>query len=336
MKHDRHGSSTRKVIRTTRGTGTILGAMLIALAGPLPAAEVTLKAVSAFAEGTTFSRNFERFIERVNAEGEGVIRIDYLGGGGKVMNPFELGKAVQTGIVDVGNLPGAFYTNLMPEADAIKLSRYTFAEEKRNGAWEYMNRLHNEKVNAWNVARHKECVPFHLYLNEKIDAPDLDGLKIRTTPIYSAFFSELGASLLRTAPGEVYTALERGTVDGYGWPTQGVLDLGWHEVTKYRVDPAFYRAAVEVLVNLETWNRLDAAQKAVLESAAEWMAALCEEDERINEEEKARQADVGIETVTFSGDVGERYVETAYEAGWAAFLEANPEHGPKLRELLSR
>jgi TRAP-type mannitol/chloroaromatic compound transport system substrate-binding protein len=45
-------------------------------------------------------------------------------------------------------------------------------------------------------------------------------------------------------PGEVYTALERGVVDGYGWPTAGIFDLGWHEKTKFRVDPGFYTAEV--------------------------------------------------------------------------------------------
>ena len=81
-------------------------------------------------------------------------------------------------------------------------------------------------------------MPFHLYLNKPIDKPDLKGLTIRVTPVYRAFFAELGANLVQTAPGEVYTALERNVIDGYGWPTQGILDLGWQEKTKYRVDPA--------------------------------------------------------------------------------------------------
>jgi len=314
----------------------LAAALLGAACAGVQAQEVTLRAVSAFAEGTTFSRNFERFVERVNAEGEGVLQLDYLGGGGKVMNPFELGKGVQTGIVDVGNLPGAFYTNLVPEADAIKLSEYTISEERQNGAWTHMNDLHMQKMNAYHLARQKDCVPFHLYLNTRIEEPDLSGLKIRTTPIYSAFFTALGGTMLRTAPGEVYTALERGTVDGYGWPIQGVLDLGWHEVTDYRVDPGFYRAAVEVLINLDTWRELGEPQKAVLRSAADWMESLCEEDRELNRRERARQAEAGIETITFSPEVRERYLETAYEAGWEAFLEANPEHGPRLRELLSR
>lgn len=300
------------------------------------AAEVTLNAVSAFAEGTTFSKNFERFIERVNAEGKGVVQINYRGGGEKVMNPFQLADAIRTGVVDLGNLPGAFYTKLMPEADAIKLSQFTIAEERKNGAWAYMNEIHKKKVNAYHLARQKDCVPFHLYLTKKIDKPDLSGLKIRVTPIYRAFFASLGAENIQTKPGDVYTALERGTVDGYGWPTQGVLDLGWHEVTKYRVDPPFYRASVEVLANLDSWNKLEDKQKEVLQSAAAWMESLCAEDEKINQAEIKRQADAGIQPITFSGDAGKRYLEQAYESGWKAFIETNPGEGPKLKELLSR
>jgi TRAP-type C4-dicarboxylate transport system substrate-binding protein len=313
-----------------------LAAVSLLPATAVVAEEVTLRAVSAFADGTTFSRNFQRLIDEVNARGKGVIQIEYRGGGGKVMNPFQLGDAIRTGVVDIGNLPGAFYTKLLPEADVMKLSQFTIKEERENGAWEYMNQLHNARMNAWHLARQKDCVPFHLYLNKKIDKPDLDGLKIRVTPIYRAFFESMGASMIRTKPGDVYTALERGTVDGYGWPTQGVLDLGWHEVTKYRVDPAFYRASVEVLVNLDAWNKLTDEHKAVLQDGASWMEGLCGEDEKINEEEKRRQADVGIETIDFSGDAGAAYLQKASDTGWDAFIAANPDTGPKLRELMTR
>src|ERR1043165_526682 len=87
---------------------------------PAYAQEVTLRAVTAFAEGTQFSRNFERFIEKVNTDGKGVLRINYIGGP-RAMPPFEVGNAVRTRVVDIANVPGAFYTNLMPEADGVKL-----------------------------------------------------------------------------------------------------------------------------------------------------------------------------------------------------------------------
>lgn len=311
---------------------TFSGLLCLSVAGE----ETVLSAVSAFAEGTTFSKNFERFIDKANEIGKGKLRIDYKGGGGKVMNPFQLGDAIRTGVVQIGNLPGAFYTKLMPEADVFKLSAFTITEERANGAWEYTNKLHKKRMNTYHLARQKDCVPFHLYLNTKITKRDLNDLKIRTTPIYRAFFSSMGASLIRTKPGDVYTALERGTVDGYGWPTQGVLDLGWHEVTKYRVDPAFYRASVEVLVNDDVWGKLDSEQQKILQDAASFMEGLCGEDQEINAKEMKRQTEAGIETILFDGAEGEAFLKDAYETGWAEFINANPETGPKLKELLSK
>ena len=314
---------------------TIIGSLIAGLCvGTAAAQEVTIKGVSAFAEGTNFSKNFEAFIERVNENGKGVIQIDYLGGGGKVMNPFELGNAVRSGVVDIGNLPGAFYTNLLPEADALKMTTAPMAELRENGAWAYFNDLHNEKVNAYFLARQKDRVPFHLYLNKEIDGMDLSDLKIRVTPIYRSFFESMGATAVRTAPGEVFAALERGVVDGYGWPIQGIFDLGWHEVTKYRVDPGFYNAAVEVLVNLDTWNGLTDTQKEVLSEAAAWLEETGgAEDAALNASEAQRQVDFGIQVISLDEAA---YLNQATESAWATIEETSPEHGPRLRELLSQ
>lgn len=308
---------------------------VVLLTGSANAAEVTLKAVSAFSEGTNFSKNFERLIDRVNEQGKGVIQINYLGGGGKVMSPFELGNAIRTGVVDMGNLPGAFYTNLMPEADALKMLENSLNEIKPGAVWDYFNTLHNEKVNAYFLGRSKAKVPFHLYTNKLIESRDLTDLKIRVTPIYRAFFAAMGATAVRTAPGEVFTALERGVVDGYGWPVQGIFDLGWGEVTKFRVDPGFYSAAVEVLVNLDQWNDLDDAQRQVLEDAAAWMEQTGDADDlALNRSESLRQANEGIVAINFDGAEGRKYLDAAYAEGWKAIIEASPEHGPKLKELL--
>jgi TRAP-type C4-dicarboxylate transport system substrate-binding protein len=297
------------------------------------AKEVTIKGVSSFGEGTRFSKNFERFIEKVNKEGKGLVQIDYLGGGGKVMSPFELGNAVRSGVVHIANVPGAFYTNLMPEADALKLQQVTMKQLRENGGWDYINKLHNQKLNAYYLARQGINVPFHLYLTKKIDKPDITGLKIRVTPVYRAFFEKIGATAMRTAPGEVYTALERGVVDGYGWPTQGILDFGWHEVTKYRVDPAFYNVEVNILVNLDTWKSLNKEQQEFLIKAGLWVESLNAENPKINEDEKKRQAEAGIETITFSSKDSEWFLKTAYEAGWDSVMKVSPEHGPKLKKF---
>lgn len=300
------------------------------------AQEVTLRAVTAFAEKTTYSRPFEKFIEQVNAEGKGIIQINYIGGP-KAMPPFEVGNALKAGVVDVANTTGAFTTNVMPESDAWKLTERPMSELRKNGGYDYMAKLYAEKMNAIFLARLVDNNQFHLYLNKPISTPDLTGLKIRITPVYRDFFQALGATVVQTPPGEVYTSLERGVVDGYGWPITGIFDLGWHEKTKYRVDPGFYTVEVSVLVNKTTWDKLSDAQKAVLRKAAErGEAEAAAEFGAENAKDTKRQADAGIQTIKFDGTVAEAYRTKAYQAGWEGVIKQSPEHGPKIKEFFAK
>jgi len=308
----------------------------LALSQSAGAQEVTLRGVSSFAEKTTYSRGFERFIQRVNDAGKGVIQINYIGGP-KAMPPFEVGNALKNGVVDIANSTGAFYTNLMPEADAWKLTQKPMSELRKNGGFDYMAQLYAQKMNAVFLARVADNNPFHLYLNKPITAPDLKGLKLRITPVYRDFFQALGATVVQTPPGEVYTALERGVVDGYGWPITGIFDLGWHERTKYRVDPGFYSAEVSILINKAVWDKLDDKQKAVLRAAAEQAEAEGPVDfAKDNAADTARQAQAGIQTITFSPADAKKYYDEAYETGWAGVVRQSPEHGPKLRQFFSK
>jgi len=200
-----------------------------------------------------------------------------------------------------------------------------------------MAKLYEQKMNAIFLARLVDNNPFHLYLNKKIASPDLTGLKLRITPVYRDFFQALGGTVVQTAPGEVYTALERGVVDGYGWPITGVFDLGWNERTKYRVDPGFYTAEVSILINKTAWDKLTDAQKAVLQkAAAEAEAEAVPEFTRENAADTERQQKAGIETIKFDDAGTKKYVDTAYQAGWAGVIRQSPEHGPKLRTFFSK
>jgi TRAP-type transport system periplasmic protein len=294
--------------------------------------EVTLRAVSAFAEGTQFSKNFERFVEKVNADGKGVVKINYIGGP-RAMPPFEVGNAVRTHVVDIANVTGAFFTNLMPEADAGKLFSKSMQEQRKDGTWAFINQLHNQKLNAWYLARQFHNVPFHIYLTKKIDKLDLTGLKIRVTPVYKDVVEALGGTAVTTAPGEVYTALERGVVDGYGWPVLGIFDLGWDKVTKYRLEPPFYSVEVGVLVNLDAWKGLTDAQRKVLNDAALWLEALDDENAAVIKAEVARQTQAGIQSLDFGPTESKRFLGVANESAWQAVIKRSPEIGPKLRQL---
>ena len=302
--------------------------------------EVVLEVASSWNSGTAFSRPFERFVEFVNAEGRGVIRLNYVGGGGKIMSTFEMGNALKTGVLDILNTNSAYYANLMPEAVAIKLTRFPMSELRKNGTWDYLETLENQRMNAHLLARGKGDVPFHIYLRKGVkipDGPNLKGLRLRSTPNYQAFFTAMGATLTQIRPTEIYTSMEGGMIDGFGWPIQGVDELGLLPVTAYRIDPGFFTAPNEILINLNTWKKLTSREQAILNYAGEWLETWLEMYEaHENQKGKRIQADAGTKVIELQEEGAKEYLDIAYKAAWEEVLKNNPEHGARLKALIDR
>jgi TRAP-type C4-dicarboxylate transport system substrate-binding protein len=313
----------------------LLLAAALSLAGTAYAQEATLRLVSAFPENQFYVKRTIEWIEKVNRENKGTLQINFIGGP-KAIPTFEVGNAVKTGVVDMGFTTGAFYTNVMPEADILKLAETSAAEQRANGGYDLINRIWAEKANMRYLAKVVEFTPFHIYLNKKIDKPDLTGLKIRITPVYREFFQSMGASVMTTAPGEVYTALERGVIDGYGWPIHALFDLNWQEKTKFRVDPGFYNAEVGIVMNLDRYKGLPPKARQVLDQQAYDYEKQNDFWKTYNQNEAKRQADAGIQTITFDAATSRTYVEKAKEIGWAAAIKASPQYGPQLRKVLAK
>jgi TRAP-type C4-dicarboxylate transport system substrate-binding protein len=315
----------------------VQAALAAAVAAPFAAhaQEATLRLVSAFPENSFYAKRLEEWARRVNAEGKGIVQINYIGGP-KAIPTFEVGNAVKTGVVDMAMSTGAYYTNLFPEADALKLTQAPIEVQRRNGTVDMINDLWARKGNMYYLARIVENQPFHLYLNKPISKPDLTGLKIRISPVYRDFFQAMGATVVNTPPGEIYTALERGVVDGYGWPIGGIFDLNWHERTKYRVDPGFYDAEVSIIMNLDRWKKLTQAQRDFLHQQAISLESRNGIWAAYTQEEMKRQAAAGIQTIRFDPAQTKLYVDKAYETAWAGVIKTSPEWGPKLKAQFAK
>ena len=315
---------------------TLVAALFGAASLTAQAQEANLRMVSAFAENSNYVVHLLKWVAKVNAEGKGVLSINFIGGP-KAIPTFEVGNAVKTGVVDLGFSTGAFYTNVMPESDFLKLTQIPIAEQRKNGAFAAINEVWHKKANMAYLGRVVENQPFHVYLTKKVDKPDLTGLKIRITPVYRDFFQALGANVVTTPPGEVYTALERGVVDGYGWPIGGIFDFNWQEKTKFRIDPGFYDAEVSIIMNLDKFKALKPNQRAYLEKQ---MLALEAQNPTVWKQyaasETARQEKAGIQVITFDAAGTKKYVDAAYDAGWANAIKANPEFAKKLKTLTSK
>jgi TRAP-type transport system periplasmic protein len=311
-------------------------ALAAVFASPALAQEVVLKGVSGFPEGTAYSSKLEAYVKQVNEKGKGLIRINYLGGAPKVMPTFDVGKNLRDGLVDIISNTGAYYTNVVPEADAQKLLEIPMAELRKNGGMAYLEKIYNDKMKAHYLARIFNYDEFHIYLNKEITTPNFSGLKIRVTPIYRAMVEKLGGTAVTSAPPEVYTMLERNTVDGYGWPARGIFDFSWQKVTKFRVDPGFYNADLQILVNLDTWTKkLNDAQRKLLTDLAMAME-VDESDKAVNAAERKKQEEAGIKVIRFSAEDEKKYLTVIRDAGWESVLKASPEHGPKLREFFTK
>ena len=256
-------------MKTLLKARSLLAVALAALAANAAAQETTLSAVLFVPRNTTFGEIFVRFVEQTNKEGKGLVQIN-LRGGPDAIPTFEQGNALKNGVVDMISNAPTFYTGLCPECDAQILAPLMTPQLKKTPFWEALNKYTGQKLNAHILSAYGDGVGFHIWTS-KPPVNNLKGMRLRTTPNYAPLFEALGVSQVTTAPGEVLTALERGVVDGYGWPAIGMFDLGWGPHTKYRVDPSFYNVIVNVVVNQNKWNALRPEQKAFLNKMADWL-----------------------------------------------------------------
>lgn len=320
-----------QIFRIASATALAIG---LCVAGAAASAQETLTAVSGFPRGHLFSQNFEKFIEEVNKRANGSLVIDYKGGAPAVGSPFTLGQRVQRGQFDIMSSTGPYYESTVPEALALILTERTITELRANGAVDLIQKVHAAK-GLFFLGRTLEGPKFHLYLRKPLEKSDLTGYRIRVAPHYQAFFGSLGATTLRSDLSEIYTFMENGSIEGFGWPLIGFLP-DWLKVTKYRVEPGFYDGDIQTIFNLATWNKLSPAHKKLLQDTIiEFEKRLPEEVRVLNETAAKAQADAGIQVLKLESVEAKKFSTAAVETAWKAVIERNPDLSPKMRKLFS-
>jgi len=299
-----------------------------------------LKAVTAWPKPVTDNKAFFIFLdtvkEKVAASCPGRLKIKYLGGP-EAVKTMEQVHAVQTGLIDMCYTTNAYYVSLLPEVDALKLSDFMPWEERDRGAWAYLNDLHEKRLGIHYLGRMGLGIRFHLYLIKAIQRADLKGLNIRVSPMYLQVVKALGGNPIVIPPTEVYTALQRGVVDGYCWPSVGIRDWGWHKLTKYVVEPGFYQVPNPVLVNLKTWRKLPQELRDLLTEAAkeaERKAVAYFQD--LARKDRPALLEAGIKVIDLPPAEKEKFLKAAYGAGWKDVLKKCPKTGPELKRLLTK
>jgi len=306
---------------------------------PARAETVTLKAVVGWPKSASEQKAFMVFSDTVEQllakKAPGELKIQYIGGPEAVKSMDQI-QACQRGMVDIVFTTNAYYVSVLPEVDALKLSDYTPMQERENGAWAYMNGLHN-RIGLQYLARLGLGTKFHLYLKKPIKTADLKGFNIRVSPMYLQVIKGLGGNPIVIPPTETYVALERNVVDGYCWPSVGIRDWGWDKQTKYVVDPGFYTVPNPLVMNLAVWNKLPKKLQDILtEASAESEKKVVAMFEDLAKKERPILLKEGIQVIELPKPEAARFLKVAYDEGWKDIIQKNPKTGPELKKLLSK
>jgi TRAP-type C4-dicarboxylate transport system substrate-binding protein len=301
---------------------------------------VAIRAVSLVPSQTPFTEDFLAWIKEVNEQADGLFKIIYVGGPEAVPS-YEQADALRTGVVHMMFGPGTYYLGNLPEIGALFASDLSPMESRASGGVALLDRLHLQRMGARFLGR-AQFLEFHVYTRErpaiKADGlPDLENLRIRGGAVWREFFTDLSAVFVNLAPTDIYTALERGTIDGVGWPIVGLGDTSWDRHLRYRIDPGVYSSDVGLLFNAEKWDSLSAPAQAFLEAAV----IDYERDSYLRfktaaEQEGLEMQKSGMTVVELNDEGASRYQQRSVDVIWERIQAYAPENYAELRAAFRR
>ena len=303
-------------------------------------ATTEIKAVSGLQQTNTITQSFlTNFVAVLNARGKGVVNVKYLGGH-SVVPPRKAAKALKRGQFDMLQSPVSYYLGIVPEGYALLASNMAPSAIRANGGWDILQEVFAKKAGSRLIAWGEYATKYNMYLmfNPKLDkdgVPDLSGVKMRATGTYRPLFKALGASTINMKSSEIYTGIQRGVVQGFGWPNVAIVPLGLHKIVKYRVSPAFYQTNTVATMNLDFYNKLPGKAKNLINAVAldyEKSATVFMEVQRAKEEKILLGA--GVKEIILKGSAAAKYLSIAHSEIWKQLKSRSPEYSDKLRAKL--
>ncbi|TGN39237.1 ABC transporter substrate-binding protein [Marinobacter confluentis] len=206
------------------------------------------------------TRNMAAMAEKMSA-GRLQIRID---SSNKHKAPFGIFEMVKAGQYDMGHTASYYYKGLIPNAMYFTTVPFGMIAPEQY-AWFYYG---DGMALMEKVYRPHGLLSFPGgntgnqmggWFREQINSlEDLQGLKMRTPGFAGEVMAELGVAVTNIPPGELYTALERGTIDALEWVGPALdFQMGFHQIAEYYYsgwqEPG---AEVQFLINEKTWAKL--------------------------------------------------------------------------------
>src|SRR5437899_4921108 len=203
---------------------------------------------------------------------------------GEIVPGLQVLDAVQNGTIEMGHSAGTYYVGKDP-ALAIDTALPFGTNARQQEAWirwgggrELLNDLYKD-YNVYNLPCGNTGAQMGGWFRKEIKSvDDLKGLKFRIAGIAGEVCNRVGAVTQQIAGGDIYPALEKGTIDAAEWV--GPYDdqkLGFNKITPYYYYPGWWEGGPQpsAYFNLAKWNELPSTYRAMIEAAADrahlWM-----------------------------------------------------------------
>lgn len=243
---------------------------------PKSAEKIVLKLGHGTATDSLYHAGAEKFKELLEKESNGAFEVQ-LFSDGKLGQDRDLVEGMKLGTIQMGMIGVEPLTNVAPKLKATNLP-YIFKD--RATAYKVLDgEIGKEMVANLPEAQGSRVLGyfengFRNVTNSKreIMVPkDLDGLKIRTpqSPVSLAIFKALGANPTPMSFGELYTAMEQGTVDGQENPLALIVSAKLYEVQKYVSLTGHIYSPMVLMISEKTWGKLSQEQQKMVQEAAD-------------------------------------------------------------------
>jgi TRAP-type mannitol/chloroaromatic compound transport system substrate-binding protein len=196
---------------------------------------------------------------------------------GEIVGTAQAADAVGNGTVEMAHTCSYYYVGKDPTF-AIGTAIPFGLNSRQMNAWLYqaggadlLNEFY-KKHNLHGIVGGNTGTQMGGWFRKEIKTPaDLQGLKMRIAGIAGQVMAKLGAVPQQIPGGDIYPALERGTIDAAEWV--GPYDdekLGFNKVAPFYYYPGWWEGgpSIHFFINQAKWNELPKAYRAVIEAAA--------------------------------------------------------------------
>ena len=196
---------------------------------------------------------------------------------GEIVPAFGTVDAIQQGTVECANTAPYYYFGKDPTF-AIGCAIPFGLNSRQMTAWMYEGnglKLMREFYQQYNILSfpmgNTGAQMGGWWRKEIKSLADIKGVKFRTGGFSGKVFERLGGVAANIPGGEIYAALEKGTIDAAEWV--GPYDdqkLGFQKVAQYYAYPGYWEGGpqLDLHVNIKAYEALSSEYKAIVESAA--------------------------------------------------------------------